>query len=211
MACVQWVLCHTGLTQVDNLCTVSLFHTPLFLLQYLRSWDFMPWPLLYQTNYSQKNKDKPLEVIVWREFLPRVLGNMNSKIPSISDCLVCHSPSTKRKIPELTKRILFLYLQASFSVHSECSVNLYFWGDQNFLESPGLAETKASSQSEGMCTPHKFSTEERSLQLPHPPQPAKPWIHQEIELMLPLWLAVKRHITNATKALPFPPRPYRIL
>lgn len=41
---------------------------------------------------GRKNMSKHPEVITWEGFLPRVLDNMSSKIPSISDCLSHREP-----------------------------------------------------------------------------------------------------------------------
>lgn len=46
-------------------------------------------------------------------FLPRMSDNSGSKIPSISNCLICrdpHSPPTKFKIPEFLGHMLFCHL-----------------------------------------------------------------------------------------------------
>lgn len=62
---------------------------------------------------GRKNMSKHSEVITWKGFLPRVLDNRSSRIPSIFDCLSCRelqSPSTTCKVPELAVHVLFYHL-----------------------------------------------------------------------------------------------------
>lgn len=159
--------------------------------------------LFYWSNQRQENIEKHRKgcQIIWALRLPDMQGPW---LP-ISDCLICRdplSPSTKCKTPEFMGLLPFYHL---------CMENVL-----NKLECIKVLQNPWACRNQGQLT----ITGNMHIHFKQKNVPSSSLIRfspRSIELIsrssgcLPLWLAANRHITNATKALPFPTQVWSIL